>query len=210
VHRGSWRFLCHSLMCLIAATYFLVLPGNSAAVAAPLSSQQVGRFLADPSAALSRNPDGGAKLVVEIRDLVLSDPATLQAIISLLANANAAQKTAIGSGLGQAAQASLRSNPALANQIQTELAASGDELAIASYSATTGNVDIGSTGDSGGGGVGGPTTSTIPTGGGGGSGVGATGSTGSSSTGGQLTGGGGVSGGSSGSGTTLASSVSPQ
>ena len=181
-------------------------------MAAKLSPQQVSQFLANPSAILTANPNGGGKLVAIIRDLMISDPAVLKTIISLLTNANAAQQTAIGSGLGQAAQAMVTTNPDLANEIQLALAASGDQLAIASYSATTGNVQIGSTSGGGGGGSG-PVSGGPPTGGG--SGGATTGSTtGSPSAGGGLTGGGGggVSGGSgsSGSGSTVGFKCEPQ
>jgi hypothetical protein len=145
--------------------------------------------------------------VSTVRDLVLANPATLPAIIALLQNANSAQQAAIGSGLGQAAQTSVRTNPTLANQIQEALAASGVQVAIASFAATTGNVPIAGAapGGGGGGGVGGPTNSSIPSGGGGGGGgtTGGTTSTPTSSFAG-FTGGGGGSGGSD----TTGSSVS--
>jgi hypothetical protein len=190
MHRRSSRFLFRSVISLMAVGYLLVHPGASPAAAAQLTPQQVSQFLANPSAFLAEHPNGGARLVSRIRDLLLSDPSTLSAIIALLANANDAQQAAIGSGLGQAAQALASTNPTLANQIQTALAGSGSKLAIASYSATTGNVQIGAAGGGGGGtGGGGPISGGAPTGGGGGSGAGQGGSTGTSSGGGGLSGG---------------------
>jgi hypothetical protein len=195
------------LAALGAAVFLMVHPGGTGAMAAQLSPQQVSQFMANPSAILKANPNGGRKLAAEIRDLLLSDPATLNTIMSLLRDANDAQQAAIGSGAGQAAQASVRLNPAFAAAIQKALADSGSQTAIASYAAATGNVEIGSSGDAGGG-SGGPVNGGPPTGGGGGGGGGLSGSAGSSSGGGGLTGGGGVSGG--GGSSTLASSVSPQ
>jgi hypothetical protein len=154
MYRGLLTFLCRSLVSLVAAAYLLIHPAGSTVMAAPLSPLQVSVFLANPSALLTANPNGGGQLVSTIRALMFSNPATLPAILALLANANAAQKTAIGTGLGQAAMALVNSNPDLANQIQTALTASGVPLAIASYSVTTGNVQIGSTGGGGGSGGG--------------------------------------------------------
>jgi hypothetical protein len=192
MHRRSLRFLFRSLVSLMAVGYLLVHPGALPAGAAQLTPQQVSQFLANPSAILADHPNGGARLVSRIRDLALSDPATLAAIIALLANANDAQQSAIGSGLGQAAQALASTNPTLANQIQTALAGSGSKLAIASYSATTGNVQIGAAGGGGAGG-GGPISGGAPSGAGGGGGNGQGGSTGTGSGGGfGLSGGGSV------------------
>jgi hypothetical protein len=183
------------------AALFFCHPITSATAA--VTPQQVTEFVSNPASILQANPEGGGRLVALVRDLVLANPATLPAIIALLARANPAQQAAIGSGLGQAAQSSVRANPTLANQIQEALAASGVQVAIASFAATTGNVPVAGTA-AGGGGVGGPTNSSIPTGGGSGGG-GTTGAAGgTTSSGGSLSGagGGGSGGGSSGTTTT--------
>jgi len=206
MYRSTLKFLRMVIVGTFAAIYLMISPEVPAS-AAQLTPQEVAQFLANPAALLASNPDGGAGLVSSVRDLLLSDPATLPVIISLLANANQAQQSAIGSGLGQAATASLQTNPAFSNQIQEALAASGVQTAIASYSATTGNTVTATAGTAGGGGSGGPTSGGLPTGGGGGSGGGG-GTTASGSTGGGLTGGGGVSGG--GGGTSVSGSVSAQ
>lgn len=116
MYRRSLRFVLRSLMSLIAAGYVLAQLGGSPAVAA-LTQQQVNQFLNNPSAILSANTQGGAKLTAAIRDLMLADPTALQSVIGLLANANAAQQQAIGMGLGQAAQALASTNPAAAAAI---------------------------------------------------------------------------------------------
>jgi hypothetical protein len=192
------------LQSLAVAGFLVFHPGASMAQTAPLTTQQVSQFMADPSAALAANPNGGGRLVSFIRDLLLSDKTTLQTIIALLGTANADQQSAIGSGLGQAAQALASTDPNFASEIQRLLAESGSNLAIASYQATTGNVQTGAAGGGGAGG-GGPTGGGAPTGGGGGSG-GAGGGGGTSSSGGGLTGTSGVSGGTP----TVAANVSPR
>jgi hypothetical protein len=134
-------------------------------------SQQVKDFMANPSSLLTQNPDGGAKMVSQVANLVQSDPGALDALIALLTTANASQQSAIGAGLGQAALALAASNPELGNRIQTAIARSGVQTAIASYSGVTGNSLIGSLGTGGaGGGGGGPTGNGPPTGGTGGAG----------------------------------------
>lgn len=199
MYRRSLTYFFRTLVSLMAVGYLLVHPGVSPAAAAQLTPQQISQFLANPSALLAEHPNGGGRLVSRIRDLLLSDPATLPAIIALLANANDAQQSAIGSGLGQAARA-LANNPALTNQIQTALAGSGSKLAVASYSLTTGNVQIGAAGGGGVGG-GGPVNGGAPGGSGGGGGAGQGGSTGTGSGGGLgLSGGGSVTGPSSNTG----------
>lgn len=219
MHRTALLLLTRNLAAVIAALYLLVHPGASSVTAAQLSQQEMTQFLANPQSLLTSNPDGGARLVSTVRDLVLSagnnanfQSQILAAIISLLSTATSAQQAAIGSGLGQAAQASVRTNPTLASQIQEALAASGVETAIASFAATTGNVQIGAAGSgggSGGGGVGGPINSGLPSGGGGGGGGEGTGGGGAGGGGGGLTpggGGGGFSAGGGGSGGNVVSS----
>jgi len=210
MYRRSLSLFFRSLVSLVAVGYLVILPAVSPAVAAQLTSQQVGQFLADPSALLKANPTGGGKLVSQIRDLMLSDPQVLAPIIALLANATDAQKSAIGTGLGDAAQTLVTTNPLLANQIQTALAANGDKLALAAYQTTVGSQEIGAAG--GGGGAGAAAYQTLTnTGGGGGGGL-STGPTGTNSSGIGLTGSGSVSNGTTGSGTTTnaASNVSVQ
>ena len=175
------------LVSLVAVGYLVIHPGVSPAVAAQLATQQVGQFVADPSALLKANPNGGGRLVSQIRDLMLSDtclpsPAAprlascqdvLTAILGLLANANDAQKSAIGTGLGEAAQAMVSTNPTLASDIQTALAKNGDKFALEAYQTLT------NTGGGGGGGLAtGPTaTGTASAGISGGSVTGASGTT---------------------------------
>jgi hypothetical protein len=208
MYRRSLGLFFRCFVSLVAVGYLVIHPGVSPAVAAQLTSQQVSQFLADPSALLKANPTAGGKLISQIRDLMLSDPQVLTPIIALLANANDAQKSAIGTGLGDAAQTLVTTNPLLANQIQTALAANGDKLALAAYQTTVGNEAIGA---AGGGGAGAAAYQTLTnTGGGGGGGL-STGPSTTSSAGIGLTGSGSVSTGTgTGATTTAAAAVSPQ
>jgi hypothetical protein len=208
MYRRSLTRFSRPLLSLALAGFLVFHSGASMAQNAPLTPQQVSQFVANPASALAANPNGGGRLVSYVRDLLLSDRTTLQAIIALLATANADQQSAIGSGLGQAAQALASTDPDLANQIQRLLAASGSNLAIASYQATTGNVQTGAAGGGGAGGGGGPTGGGSPSGGGGGGsgGTGGTSGGGTASTGGALTGSSGVNG----STPSVAANVSPR
>src|SRR5882757_5424961 len=68
------------------------------------TSEAVAQFLNHPSELLAKSPHGGAGFVAAVRDLVAANPATLQPVLHLLANANKNQKSAIGAGLAQAAR----------------------------------------------------------------------------------------------------------
>lgn len=195
MYRELLTSLSRPLQSLVVAGLLVFHPGVSMAQTSPLSQQQVSQFLSNPSAVLAANPNGGGRLVSFIRDLLLSstNTSTLQAIIALLATANADQQSAIGSGLGQAAQALASTNPDFTNQIQAALARSGSQLALASYQATTGDVQVGA-GGGGAGGGGGPTSGGTSTGGGGGGSGGSAGSSGSGNQGANSQGQNGVNG----------------
>ena len=132
---------------------------------APAAVQQ---FLANPAALLAQFPNGGPALSTQIRDLAASDPAALNAIVGLLANATPDQASAIGVGLGQAAELAVNSDPAFATQIQTAIVNSNNNSALVAFSAVVGgDIKLAAAGPGGGGGGGGelPTGSNSPTGG---------------------------------------------
>jgi hypothetical protein len=109
-----------------------------------LPAQAVNNFLGKPDQILqdSKNAQGGSEMIALVRDLLASNPATLPLVIALLGNANPAQQTAIGTGLGQAAGLCIRPDPTFAADIQTELAGSTSENAKTAYAAVTGNRPI--------------------------------------------------------------------
>jgi hypothetical protein len=130
-----------------------------------LPAQTVSDFLDKSNELLQdpKNAGGGADMIALVRDLVASNPATLPKVIALLANANPAQQTAIGTALGQAAGLCLRPDPTFAADIQTQLAGSNSENATTAYAAVTGNKPIRSVGGGGGasGGASGGSTGSI-------------------------------------------------
>lgn len=152
-----------------AAIVSCALAPVSPATAAVYSSQQalpaqtVQQFLADPAALLTQYPNGGPALIVQVRNLAASDPATLTALVGLLASANSDQATAIGTGLGQVAQMAVRTDQSYANDIQVAVVTSRSDTALASFKAVVGG-DIqlaatsGGAGGSGGGGEEGTST----------------------------------------------------
>lgn len=208
--RRSSFFRSHLVGALVAGTAFLAVasPGLASCYneKQQLPAQQVANFLSDPQQLLKGY--SGGQLVSRVRDLVASDPATLNAVLALLANATPEQKASIGSGLGQSARICVRSDQAFAAQIQQAVVGNGDREMILAYQATTGDTLIaagesaggagGGSAGSAGGGAGGGGAEGI---GGGGTNTGAFGFT-SSVTGNSpvITGGGG---------TSIFSSVSP-
>ncbi len=116
-----------------------------------LPAQQIANFLSDPQQLLKGS---GGQLVSRVRDLVASDPATLNAILGLLPNATPEQKASIGSGLGQSARICVRTDQAFAAQIQQAVVDNGDREMILAYQATTGDTLI-AAGESAGGAGGG-------------------------------------------------------
>jgi hypothetical protein len=168
VCRNAFRVLL-----LVGAIGISMVPfGSQAQQPGQLTPQQ---FQANPGQVLAddRYRDGGPLLISLIRELALADQADLPLIIGLLANANIDQANAIGTGLGQAALASVTTNQAYANAIQIALAAANNQTASLAYAAVMGDQAIGATGagGGGGGGGGGPVNQSTSGGGGGGGGT---------------------------------------
>ena len=176
------------LLCAGVVTLgLLALPvseANAVTTEAPSRADLIAKLQASP-AQIFLDADGKSltvgALISTVRDFVVSDKNALRPIIEALKLASTEEKSAIGTGLGQAAQALLKTDAALAAEVQEVLAASGDSAAILAFSAVTGNVPIGSTAGGGAAGAGGA---------------------GSSVGGGQAGGGGGTGGGGGGGGTT--------
>ena len=163
VCRNAFRILL-----LVGAIGISIVPfASQAQQQGQLTPQQ---FQANPAQVLANYPDGGPLLISLIRELALADQADLPLIIGLLANANVDQANAIGTGLGEAALASIGTNQAYANEIQTALAAANNQTASLAYAAVMGDQAIGATGAGGGGGGGGGPVNPSAAGGGGGGG----------------------------------------
>ena len=96
-------------------------PGLPATHALPgqLTTEQ---FIPHPDLLLTKFPNGGAEMISQVRELALANHANLPYILEVLARANHEQGTAIGTGLGQAALASVKTDQAYATAIQQAVA----------------------------------------------------------------------------------------
>src|SRR5580704_9331046 len=92
-----------------------VLPGQ-------LTTEQ---FIPHPDLLLAKFPNGGGEMIAQVRELTLANHANLPYLLGVLANANHDQGIAIGTGLGQAALASVKSDQAYATAIQQAVADKG-------------------------------------------------------------------------------------
>jgi hypothetical protein len=127
--------------------YSLIRVALLAAIAAPVlalpavaavSPQTVQQFLAKPSDILGQYPNGGPELVQAIQDMLTSDPRALNAVLSLLPQANPAQSTAIGTALGKYALAVLPTDQPRAVQIQDLVVGSNNVVAMGAFDAVVG------------------------------------------------------------------------
>jgi len=114
-----------------------------------LAQVNVQTFLANPANLLKDNSAGDATLVSQVRDLTIANPATLTSIIGLLGGASKEQKSAIASGLAQAAKIVVKNNPPYATQIQQAIADTKDQDFILAYAGAAGDVPIGAAGGAG-------------------------------------------------------------
>jgi hypothetical protein len=172
-----------AMTALVALTVLLMVAQSSPSRAdclrpdSQLSPQELAKLQANP-AGIFLNAQGGtlgnAELISKVRDLVRSDKAALKVIIDALKFASAEEKSAIGTALGQAAQACLGTDAGYAAEIQQALAETTDQSAILAFSAVTGDVPIGDIGGGAGagGGAGGSSVGGGPASGTGAAGVG--------------------------------------
>jgi hypothetical protein len=199
------RQFSYGLVALALATGAVVTAPVGSVAIAQTQNQDLNQTVA---ALLASNPNGGDQLAQAVHDLVLANPAALNIIIAAVkANGNDAQQSAVGQGLGMAAQDAVKANnQQLAVAIQAAVAGSGMPLAVASFTTAAGDATIAAISNAGGGqqaggggGAGSPTGNGPPTGGGGGGGSNNNGSNGTGTQQAGLTGGGGGGSGSSGS-----------
>lgn len=109
-------------------------------------------FLADPGQLLRQNPSGGPVLISTVQQLALADPAAFKEILGLLATANDAQKSAIGTGLAQAAKIEVLTDQARAADWQQQIGAVTDTSFKIAATNAFGDVKLGGIGGGGGGG----------------------------------------------------------
>jgi hypothetical protein len=83
-------------------------------------------------------PLNNVELSLRVCEVLISDKSALQPVIAALALAMTGEKTAIGTGLGQAMLAVVSSDPSYANDILDALATKADRIAIAAFVAVAG------------------------------------------------------------------------
>lgn len=116
------------------------------------ATKTIADFLANPGALLEHYPFGGGSIVSTVRDLVMADPSTLNAVLSLIPKANLDQKNAIGNGLGLAALELARRDLKDATTVQQAIVRLDDPIVLAAYAAVTGDQNLAAAGPGGGGG----------------------------------------------------------
>lgn len=143
---------CYLSLAILAGVGSQSAFGSCLAPDKQVSAQTVADFLANPAALLakSENAQGGGVLIATIRDIVASNPSTLPAVVALLKAANSGQQTAIGTGLGQAANLCNVPDPTFATDIGAQLAQSNSTLAQTNFALVTGK-ETGGIGGGGGG-----------------------------------------------------------
>jgi hypothetical protein len=162
--RFSQLFVRAFMTAALVGTVIAPVPRAIAAVVPPheaLTADAIKQFLANPSALLDAHPNGGPEMVKRVHDLAASDPATLNALIGLLANANADQASAIGKALGEVAKLAAGNDPGYASQIQVSIILANNDSALVAYKAEVGGdiqLSAATGGLGGGGGGGGPTS----------------------------------------------------
>lgn len=132
-----------------------------------------GAPVASPGDLLGRFPAGGGGLVSEVRNMVATNPGSVDGIAAILGGASSDQKQAIGAGLGQAAGLCTRQEPDSARRIQEAVLRMNNNDVSTAFQTVTGDRQTAATGGGGAGGGGG---------GGGGTGVPSSGVAGGSST----------------------------
>ncbi|WFU70966.1 hypothetical protein [Bradyrhizobium sp. CB2312] len=146
---------------VMSAVFLLAVVGGAQQASAACSPgaaspQKIADFTANPSSLLgsagSQRPPG--EVTADVRDLLISDPATLPLVIGLLKTdplPSSDLQKAIGTGLGLAANQCIRPDPNFASDIQTQIVGTNSADAKQQYAAITGNQLIGSVGGGAGG-----------------------------------------------------------
>lgn len=127
-----------------------VVPAFAACAALPAGAPVV-----NPGDLLSRFPGGGGGMVSEVRNMVATNPSSLDGIPAILAAATSAQKEAIGAGLGQAAGLCTRQEPTSARRIQEAVLGMNNSEVSQAFQTVTGDRQTAATGGGAGGGGGG-------------------------------------------------------
>jgi hypothetical protein len=153
----SWRLA--SAVGLVAIVSALAAAPAFASCFAP--GQQPKATVVELQASLASLLGGDADknagaIIATVRDLAAADPGSLSFILTKLGDASDAQRSSIGTGLGQAATICQRTDLAFATDIQTQLLAVDESIdnkaAETAFALATGQSPIGATAAGGGGG----------------------------------------------------------
>src|SRR5579862_5537913 len=123
----------------LAALAMIAAPAAAQGAKPPqaLNKATLDRYQSDPQALLNEYSAGGLPLAARIRAFVISDPKAAATLIALAANANQAQKAAIGAGLAEAAKALALTDPQAADAIKQQVAQSGVDTLITAFIAAS-------------------------------------------------------------------------
>lgn len=150
-------------MVLVVGLTALGAAVSTAPAFAACAALPAGAPVVSPGDLLGRFPSGGGGMVSEVRNMVATNPGSVDGIGAILGAASADQKQAIGAGLGQAAGLCTRQEPDSARRIQEAVLRMNNSDVSTAFQTVTGDRQTAATGGGGGGAGGG--------GGGGGTGV---------------------------------------
>ncbi|GGE48824.1 hypothetical protein GCM10007276_27490 [Agaricicola taiwanensis] len=88
-----------------------------------MESADVQAFTENPAGLLTRHMSGGTELTRASYNLIVTDPTTVDALVGLIGQSNSLQKFALGTGMGDAVRQCSANDPAVADAIQTAIAA---------------------------------------------------------------------------------------
>jgi hypothetical protein len=112
-----------------------VQPAYPSSLALP--AQTVETFLQNPQSLIQQPGDQAGRLAVQTRDLLASNPNTLEPMLNVLKVAPPSQQAAIASGIAMATRIYARTDPSFAAQIQTAAVSTGVPAAVAVSVAAT-------------------------------------------------------------------------
>jgi hypothetical protein len=128
-------FVLGAGLCSLAAAQTSVQPAYPSTLALP--AQTVQAFLQNPGSLLQHSNDQAGRVAVETRDLLASNPQTLEPMLNLLKVAPPSQQAAIASGIAMATRMYARTDANFAAQMQAAAVATGVPAALAVSVAAT-------------------------------------------------------------------------
>jgi hypothetical protein len=118
-----------------------------------LPDAAITEFRSNPAQLLSAFPDGGSRMILQVRRLAGSDSGVVDLIIEQAKMANPSQVSAIGAGLAQVVRACVPTRPDIAELIQQKITLAGLQSLTTAFQAGLGDVETAGIGGGGGGGA---------------------------------------------------------